>query len=170
MRFRKQCGSVEEVIGVKTDAGKTYNFSIILLKWQTCFEIISLVFLKCPYLTNSIFEVTPISWFSTSWTSIDPIHCRDPTNVAGLSPASTRAFMYWKTKNTDTRQLLRLHLGHFPDYQYLFSFKIEMSLYHEVLLIINGMLGTCWISLCVGMGLSVYPWCLNQEQIVCRER
>lgn len=111
MRCRKQCGSVGEVIEVKIDAGKTYNFSI---KWQTCFEIISLIFLKCPYLTNSIFEVTPISWFSTSWTSIEPIHCRDPTSVAGLSPASTRAFMYRKTKNPDTRQLLRLHLGHFP--------------------------------------------------------
>jgi hypothetical protein len=73
-------------------------------------------FTKHTYLTNSIFEVTPISWFSTICTSIDPIHCRDPTNVAGLSPASTRALMYQEEKSPYVRQLLKLYLGH-SDYQ-----------------------------------------------------
>ena len=28
----------------------------------------------------------------------------------------------------------------------------------------------CWISLWLGTGLEVYPWCLNHEQMVCKER
>ena len=97
-------------------------------------------FLKRPHLTNSIFEVMPISWFSTSCTSIDPIHCRDPTNVAGLSPASTRAFVYLKTQtNAHTRQLLKTTFRTFSliTSMFFFPFKTEISPYHEVIIIIN---------------------------------
>lgn len=48
------------------------------------------------HLTNMILEVTPSSWFRTAWTSMDPIHWRDPTNDACLSPTSTKA---WRGKN-----------------------------------------------------------------------
>lgn len=99
-------------------------------------------FLKYPHLTNNIFEVTPISWFSTSCTSMDPIHCRDPTNVAGLSPASTRAFVYLKTqKDPYTRQLLKttVRISSLIT-SIFFCFKTEISLYHEVIIIINSIL------------------------------
>lgn len=45
------------------------------------------------HLTNMILEVTPSKWFRTFWTSIEPIHCRDPTKDGSLSPTSTRAFV-----------------------------------------------------------------------------
>lgn len=48
------------------------------------------------HLTNMILEVTPSSWFRTVWTSMDPIHWRDPTKDASLSPTSTRA---WRDNN-----------------------------------------------------------------------
>lgn len=40
-----------------------------------------------------ILEVTPSKWLRTFWTSIEPIHCRDPTKDGSLSPTSTRAFV-----------------------------------------------------------------------------
>lgn len=40
-----------------------------------------------------ILEVTPSDWLRTFWTSMDPIHCRDPTKDGSLSPTSTRAFV-----------------------------------------------------------------------------
>lgn len=93
MRFIKQGGNVEEEKRAKTNWGKN---ALLLIKVTNSLWTDVSNFLKFPYLTNSIFEVTPIKWFSTSCTSIDPIHCRDPTNAAGLSPASTRALF----KNT----------------------------------------------------------------------
>ena len=32
-----------------------------------------------------------MKWFSTMFTSNDPIHCLEPTSEAGLSPVSTSA-------------------------------------------------------------------------------
>ena len=39
-----------------------------------------------------ILEVTPNSSFRTAWTSIDPIHWRDPTKEDCLSPTFTKAW------------------------------------------------------------------------------
>ncbi len=44
------------------------------------------------HLTNMILDVTWSSWFRTAWTSMDPIHWRDPTKEACLSPTSTKAW------------------------------------------------------------------------------
>lgn len=53
------------------------------------------------HLTNMIFEVTPSNWFRTFWTSMEPIHCRDPTKDGSLSPTSTRAFVETTTAIED---------------------------------------------------------------------
>lgn len=124
MRFIKQGGNVEEEKRVTTNVGENALFLLIKMTnslWNDFSD-----FLKCPYLTKSIFEVIPIKWFSTSCTSIDPIHCRDPTNVAGLSPASTRAFVYLKIqKDPYTRQLLKITFRAFSLITSIYTFFLQ---------------------------------------------
>lgn len=47
---------------------------------------------RTTHLTNMILDVTSRSWLRTTCTSMDPIHWRDPTNDACLSPTFTKAW------------------------------------------------------------------------------